>query len=270
MPSIELLKIEWFKFRKNTVITLLLCFFLLFFPCCLYFGRFIDGIPDFVPFKVDIFTYPHIWDYLGYAGNWMVFFFLGVLIIYTVTIEVANKTLRQAIINGMSRNTFLLAKCLNIVGISLLATAVYTILCIIFGWINTEDASMSMMMDNQFAIGRFFLMCLGYLSFALFLAFLFRKSGIAVFFYLAYVIIMEPLLRVLTRQYLFSNKYLNYYPLNAMEDLMPSPIFRVAEKLPSDIDYEFLLTYKEATLLSIIYSVIFLSATWYLFQKRDI
>ena len=125
-------------------------------------------------------------------------------------------------------------------------------------------------MDNQFAIGRFFLMCIGYLSFALFLAFLFRKSGIAVFFYLAYVIIMEPLLRVLTSQNLFSNKYLNYFPLNAIEDLMPFPPFKEVGGGPVGIDYEFLLTYKESTLLSIIYSAIFIFATWYLFQKRDI
>ncbi len=270
MPVIDLLKIEWFKFRKNTVITLLLCFFLLFFPCCLYFGRFLDNIPDLVPGKVNIFTFPNIWDYLGYAGNWMVFFFLGVLIIYTVTIEVSNKTMRQSVINGMSRNTFLLAKCLNVVVLSIVATLVYALLCVTFGWINTEGVSASVMMDNDYAILRFFLMCLGYMFFALLLAFLFRKSGIAVFFYLAYVIIMEPLLKVLTRQYLFSNKYLNYFPLNSIEDLMPSPLFKIVEKLPTDIDYQFLLSYKEATFLTIIYSLLFIVCFWYLFQKRDI
>ena len=267
---LQLLKLEWSKFRKSTVVTLLLSFFLLFFPCCLYMGRFLDNIPDFLPIDTDIFVFPSIWDYLGYAGNWMVFFFLGVLIIYTVTIEVSNKTMRQSIIYGMSRKTFLLSKVLNVVVLSVLATTVYTILSFVFGWINTEEPTVSMMMSNEIAIGRFFLMSIGYLSFALMLAFIFRKAGVAVFLYLAYGLIIEVLLRVLAGQYLFKNKFLNYFPLNSMEDLMPFPLFRMADKLPTDINYPFLLEYSEATILTIVYTSVFLAVTWFLFQRKDI
>ena len=266
---LKLLKLEWSKFRKNTVIMLLSCFFLVFFPCSLYIGRFLDNIPDFIPGKVNIYVFPHIWDYLGYAGNWMVFFFLGVVIIYTVTIEVSNKTMRQSIINGMSRKEFLLSKLQNIIVLATLATAFYTLLSMTFGWLNTEEPTIAKMMDNEWAIARFFLMSVAYMVFALMLAFLFRKAGLAVFFYLAYMIIIEFLLKILTQQYLFSNKYVNYYPMNAAEDLMPSPLFKIAKKLPNNIDYEFLLPYGEAAVLTVIYGCIFSAITWYFFMKRD-
>lgn len=266
----ELFKLEWSKFRKNTTISLLMVFFLLFFPACLYFGRILDNIPDVFPVKVNIYEFPSIWEYLGYAGNWIVFFFLGVLVIYTVTIEVSNKTMRQAIIMGMSRKKFFIAKVMNVLWLSLFATLFYFLLSLVFGIIQSDEVSFKIIMDNDLAIIRFFLMCFGYLSFALFLAFLFRKAGLAVFFYISYVIIIEPLLKSLTRKYLFSNDYLNYFPLNAMEDLMPMPLFKYAEKLPNDIDYTFLLSHKEAIILTIVYSAIFLGFTYFRFLKKDI
>lgn len=266
----KLLKLEWSKFRKNTVIVLLMTFFLVFYPCCLYFGKFMDNIPDFIPGKVDIFQFPHIWDYLGYAGNWIVFFFLGVLVIYTVTIEVSNKTMRQGIINGMSRQQFYLSKVLIVLTLSLVATLFYTLLSAGFGWFNTEDVSFSQVFDNGKAVPKFFLMSFAYMNFALFLAFLFRKSGIAVFFYLAYMILIEPLLKLLTQQYLFSNKYVNYFPMNAAEDLMPSPLFKIAEKVPNNIDFPFLLESGEAAVLTILYIGLFLGLSYFSFLRRDI
>lgn len=264
------IKLEWSKFSSNTIIMLLTTFFVIFFPCCLYFGKFLDSISESLPIKVDIYDLPNIWDYLGYAGNWIVFFFLGVLIIYTVTIEVQNKTMRQAIIMGMSRQKFFTSKVLNVLVFSLFATVVYTLLSICFGWLNTTNPSLSLLFDNDHAIFRFFLMCVGYLSFALFLAFAFRKSGLAVFFYLSYMIIIEPLMKILTQQYLFSNKYVNYYPMNAVEDLMPNPLFKFADKVPKNIDYEFLLTKPEAVGLSIFYTLVFLGISYYFFLRRDI
>ena len=267
---VRLLKLEWSKFSGNTVISLLMTFFVVFFPCCLYFGKFADNIPDFIPFKVDIFDFPHIWEYLGYAGNWIVFFFLGVLVIYTVTIEVSNKTMRQAIIMGMSRKEFFISKLLIVLCLSCFAALFYSLLSMGFGWWNTDDFTLGAMMDNAFAISRFFLMSFGYMTFALFLAFLFRKAGLAVFFYISYMIIIEPLMKILTRQYLFSNKFVNYFPMNAVEDLMPSPLFKLTEKIPNDIDFPFLLNMSEAAILTVVYTGIFIALTYTMFLKRDL
>jgi len=191
------------------------------------------------------------------------------LIIYTVTTEINNKTMRQAIIMGMSRTDFFKSKLMNVLVLSLFATLIYTILAVIFGWINTTEPNLSTLTGNDYAIFRFFLMSFAYLSFALFLAFMFRKAGLAVFFYLSYVIVIEPLIKIWTQQNLFSNKYINYFPMNAAEDLMPSPLFRLTDRLPNNIDFEFLLSYKEAILLTTIYTGLFLILSYYNLQKRD-
>ena len=267
---VKLLKLEWSKFRKNTTIVLLLVFFALLYPSCLYFGKFLKNINNLIPINIDIYKAPYIWEYLGYAGNWMVFFFLGVLIIYTITIDVSNKTMRQSVINGLTRTEFYLSKLLIVLVISLAATAYYTLMSFIFGWLNTDEPSIGIMLNNDWAISRFFLMSFGYMVFAMFLAFLFRKAGLAVFFYLTYVITIEPLLKLLTNQYVMSNKYVNYFPMNVVEDLMPNPLFKMAKKVPADFDYDLLLPFGEATVLTIIYCLLFLGITYYSFLKRDI
>ena len=125
---LKLLKLEWSKFRKNSVITLLFVFFALFFPLSLYFGSILDTVSEHVPMKVNILSAPLIWDYLGYAGNWIVFFFLGVLMIYTVTIDVQNKTMRQNIITGMTRTDYFLSKFLITLVLATVATVYYLVL----------------------------------------------------------------------------------------------------------------------------------------------
>ena len=268
---LRLIKLEWSKFNKNTVIVLLFCFFCIFFPASLYIGKLMPDLPTFLPGREIFFKFPTVWEYLGYAGNWAVFFFLGVLVIYTITIEVSNKTMRQSIINGMSRNQFIAAKILNVLILSLFATLFYVVITLIVGFLGTEDASIKAAFENEYAIPRFFLMSFSYLNFAVFLAFLFRKAGLAVFFYLTYVMVIEMLLRWVVHMKINKSELVNYYPMNATEDLMPFPFMKYADFIPNTgIEFALLLTYQQATIITIIYALIFFSISYYTFIKRDI
>ncbi len=265
----KLLKLEWSKFRKNSTISLLMIFFIIFFPASLYFGRILDNIAEHLPMNVDIFDASLIWDYLGYAGNWIVFFFLGVLVIYTVTIDVANKTMRQNIITGLSRKDFYLSKFMIVIVLSVFATIYYFLLATVIGWINTDGASISKMMDNDAAPFRFLLMSLGYLNFALLLAFLIRKAGIAVFVYLTYGLLGEPLLKIWLQKYVTESGVVNYLPMNATEDLMPAPVLKMASDFNSKVD-AYLLTYAEAGITTIVFGIIFIVLGFWVFKNKDI
>lgn len=267
---IRLLKIEWAKFKKNNVIILMLTFFCLFTPASLYFTTILPPLPAFLPSKESFVQFPSVWEYLGYAGNWMVFFFLGVMAIYLVSIDINNKTLRQTIINGLSRKEYFLSKVLSILVISIGATIFYSLLCILIGIINTEADTFKLMFENTYAIPRFFLMTFGYLSFALFLIFSIRRSGIALFLYISYGVIIEVLLRYFIIERIEDGSITNFFPLNTFEDLMPSPVFQFAEGIPNGIEFELLLSYQQATIASIVYIVLFLGISYWSFIKRDI
>lgn len=269
---LKLLKLEWSKFRKNSVINLLALFFIFFLPLSLYFGEFFKTLSDNspIPLKINILSAPLIWDYLGYAGNWIVFFFLGVMVIYTVTIDVTTKTMRQNIITGLSRKEYFLAKFFSINVIALVATLYYFLLAMIFGWLNTKNPSFSLLLDNEMAVPRFWLMSFAYLCFALLLAFFFRKPGIAVFVYLTYMIVGEPIMKILIKRYIMDNKFVNYLPMNVAEDLMPFPVTKMAESFGRKEVEEMLLPYGEAGILTVIWTLLIIALTYYIFNKRDI
>jgi hypothetical protein len=65
--------------------------------------------------------FPTVWQYLGYIGNWLCFFFFGFLSIVVVTTEHSYRTMRQNIITGLSRQQYFLSKFYLIVVVSLLA-----------------------------------------------------------------------------------------------------------------------------------------------------
>jgi len=269
---LDFIKLEYLKYKKNSVVTMLVGFYFLFFPFVIFFGQELKvNLPDFIPNKNVFFEFPTVWDYFGYAGSWLVFFFLGVSVIYMTCMEVTNKTMRQSILNGFSRKDFFISKFSSAVIIAIAATIYFALISLLVGYLNTENLMFEDVFDNQYAITRYFLMCMGYFCFALFLAFIIRKSGLAIFLYLSYIMIIEPLIRWAGHMYMFKHESAMWYPMNAVEDLIPMPLWRFSEALPEqDIPFDFLLTYKFAGGLTILFSSLFIFIAYRSFSRRDI
>ena len=266
----KLLKLEYSKFRKSTVIILLTTMFMVFFPFSLTIARLFKDLPAVLPSEKVFIQFSTVWEYLGYAGNWMVFFFLGVMLIYTITLEVSYKTLRQSIIIGMTRQQYFASKVYLLLVLSVIATLYYTLIALVVGFINTPDADISLALANEWAIPRFFLMCIGYLSFAMMIAYLIRNSGLAVFLYLSTVLLVEPLIRLGHVKFLGA-KFQNYYPMNCVEDNMPLPLLKMADYVKSsEVDLTVLLSYKMAAIMTVIWTIIFIGISYYNFTKRDL
>ena len=270
----NLLSLEYKKFRKNSVVSLLSLFYVLFLPAVMILIK--DFKPEslgpgsmFIPGPETYYTFPGVWEYVGYAGNWMVFFFLGVVVIYLITAEVNFKTQRQTLINGMPRKTYFTSKFLAVVAISFLATIYYAIVSAGIGMYFTDDWDFAFMFENEYAIPRYFLMSIAYLSFAALLAILLKKSGLAIFIYMSYVMIIEPLLKVGLKFKDWAIKdYANYLPLNAVEDLMPNPFFLIDVPIADKMDI--VLSYSQSAIASIIFIAIFVAWSYFVFMKRDL
>ena len=267
---LKLLKLEWSKFSGSSIIRLLGVFFLLFFPLVMYIGMELPKLPSFLPDKLSFYQFPAIWDYLGYAGNWMVFFFLGVMVIYTITTEVEYKTMRQSIINGMTRKSYFTSKLLTVTTLSLFATFYYILVAFIFGFINTESVDMSNLFDSSLMIPRFFLMSLSYLSFAMMIGLLLKKSGVAVFVYLTYVLFIESAIRRILK-WILNTELVQYFPMNVTDDLMPLPFYKYAQFLESMDGPKIVINAPtEAIIATLIYVVLWVGGIYYLFTRRDL
>lgn len=268
---IRLLKLEYTKFRKNSVIGLLSIMFVILLPTMIFIGKEFKNVPEPLPSNTVFFQFPTVWDYLGYAGSWLSFFFLGLIAVFIVVNEISYRTFRQNIITGMTRKQYYISKLLTITFVSLLATILYGVSGFLIGITHTEGWTLRSAFDNSWAIPRFFLMCFGYMSFGLFCGFVIRKSGVAVLFYITYIMVLEAILKWAVHFRMFKNDTINYYPSNTIEDLMPFPLYRFADMLPrKDLDFSFLLTYTQAAIGASVWIIIFLAFSYWNMQRRDV
>lgn len=267
----HLLSLELKKFRKNAVVDLFAIMFLVTMPTVIFIAKQGQDIPQAVLSSEKIFTFPNIWDFQGYVGNWLVFFFLGFIMLYIITSEVGFKTMRQNIITGLSRKEYYLSKFYVGLAFSIFTTLYYVVIVLAIGYFHADPHSFEGAFDNKMAILRFFLMCMGYMSFAIFLGFLFRRSGLAIFFYVCYVIFIEKLIKLVVKSQIEEPDFINYLPLNSIDDLMPNPAYKIKEYSSTiKFDLNLLLTDNQAMISSTIYILIFLGLSYWNFQKQDI
>ncbi|MFT4568073.1 MAG: ABC-2 type transport system permease protein [Saprospiraceae bacterium] len=267
----KLLLLEYSKWKKNSVIGILLIMFVLMLPLVIFIGKEFDNVPPPLPSSDVFFEFPSMWGYLGYAGSWLAFFCLGLISVFIVVNEVSYKTLRQNIITGMLRKEYFLGKFLSVLVIAISATLYYTIIGLIIGFIHTKGATIGDAFDNSWAIPRFFLMCMGYMTFGLFCGFLFRRSGVSVLFYLIYIMMLEPAVKWLVHFRMFENNSINFYPSNVFEDLMPFPLYHFADLIPKkDLDFDFLLPYGTASMAAVVWIVILAGLAYRGIVSRDV
>lgn len=271
---LHLLQLEWKKLKSYRVFQVLTLLYIILMPPLFVAARnmFLNsGLPSELGDVNMFFSFPKVWYSLAYLGNWLTFFFFGFLAIVALTSEFNNKTLRQNIITGMSRQDFWLGKVLMMAVISILAAIYYGIWSVIFGYIFTDYVASSRVFMHIDLIPRFALMCFAYMSFAFMMGMLIRRTGLAIFLYFAYTFFMEYILRFL--HYKFIDKTMqtwNYYPLNVFEDLCPLPFANDAAALMKNNDFTFFLSSGEAVFVSSIYIVLFLFISYRTFMIKDI
>jgi len=221
-------------------------------------------------------SFPSIWQYLGYIGSWMTFFFLGFMAVLSITNEFGNKTLRQNIITGLSRRDYFKGKILFIATLALVATIHYFLCGTVIGMIYTESFSMGNFTANLDFIPRFFLMSFGYMSIGLFIGMWIRRTGIAIVLFLAYGVFIEQILRWVVHMNAFKklgiamNKSVHYYPINAMEDLAPIPFPDMIDNIAKNMDFYPFIEPMEAAILTVIYSGLFLFLAFRMICNRDL
>jgi hypothetical protein len=72
------------------------------------------------------------------------------------------------------------------------------------------------------------------------------------------------------RKFFVDDKSMLYYPLNAIEDLAPLPFYKYISTFTPVKDFNIVLNYEQATLISIISVVAFITISYYLLKKRDL
>jgi hypothetical protein len=165
-----------------------------------------------------VYSFPKVWQTVGWMSSWLLYF-PGMIIIMLMTNEFNFKTHRQNIIDGLSRNQFIGVKIVLAVFLAILITLANVLTAFYFGFNSTGSFSTA----GMEYIGYIFLQSIAYIFFALMLAVLFRRSGLAIIVFLLYGIIFEWLITALIT-FNFHWAPAGYFlPLQASDVLIPIP-----------------------------------------------
>ncbi len=226
----RLLKIEFRKIGGYKPFWILMGLYTFFLGCVVYFlenfsfdNANVNGQQmDFGGF--DIYEFPFIWRIMAYTGSWWLIF-PGIVVIMLITNEVGFRTLRQGIINGLSRVEFLVGQLTNILLISLYCLVVLLAVGLMMGLTHSVDTSFEAISGNMNYMFASFLQTFRYLILALLAGLFFRKAGIAIAVLMLYTFIIGPIMG-----WMLSDSPLYFLvPLEACWDLVQNPLWDFGE-----------------------------------------
>ena len=143
---------------------------------------------------ISLYTFPGIWHNLTYiAGSRLFLLFPAFVIVLLVTNEFTFRTLRQNVIDGMSRDQVVLSKILFVSFLSLGLTLFVAINGLLLGMIHTPAADWYQVFNKSWFLAAFFLEVFGFSMLALMIGFLVQKSIFALGILFVYSVIAEPI-----------------------------------------------------------------------------
>lgn len=267
----NLLKTEWLKIKKYPAFWWMLGIVALSYPGMNY-AIYVNGYKDQLNDKQmgmilrmlpNPFTFPDVWQTVAFVSG--LFIFLpSIVVIMFITNEYTYKTHRQNIIDGWSRNNFMLSKVIDVLIVSLLVTVLYFITALIIGFVNAGNTS-SFTWNGTKYIGLFFLQVFSQLSVAFLIALLVRKAFIALGLFLFYYFPLEPILVKQAKDR--AHGIGEYFPLEISDRLIPYPRWFIR----NDAEWELSLAQSNA---HVTYTLILLAVTWglcfWINAKRDL
>ena len=178
--SIELQKI-WLN-KASRVLTLTY-FILLSFIALIASIKFDLGVFKFHLAEMGIFNFPFIWHFNTYIAA-ILKFFLAIVIVSMMANEYSYGTLKQNLIDGMSKKELVLSKFLTVVAFALASTVFVFVMSLILGLCFSSYTEVSIIFSDLEYVLAFFVKLTGFFSLCLFLGILVKRSAFAIGFLL--------------------------------------------------------------------------------------
>jgi ABC-type transport system involved in multi-copper enzyme maturation permease subunit len=220
----HLLKVEWLKvknYKAFWIFTILYAFAILGIN---YTGLYINelavtNVPMGEVLIGSPYSFPKVWGTVGYMSSWLLYF-PGILFIMLFVNEFNFKTHRQNVIDGWTRHQFVTVKFVFAILYSLVATVFISLVALLIGFTSTGSV---FSFDGIESIGYIFIQTVAYITFAMFLAILFRRSGAAIAVFFLYGLIFEFIITSLVNFKLELTPVGYFLPLQVTDVMLPLP-----------------------------------------------
>lgn len=190
-----------------------------------WLDRTIEGFGGSVNFnRIPIYHFPDVWlNLIHFSGFFKIV--LAIMTVISITNEYTYRTLRQNIIDGLSRWEFLYTKILTNAMLSLISVAMIFLIALVTGLIYSPVLSFDLILtDIEFFLA-YFLEIFAFLSYALMLGILVQRSGLTII-----LLLLSHMLELIVKEniedYLPSIR--SFFPMEAIGNLVPMPYARYA------------------------------------------
>ncbi|MDO6743638.1 ABC transporter permease [Tenacibaculum soleae] len=281
---LRLLYIEFHKLRYNKASKILsIIYFALLTSVALIAAiKFDIGPIKFHLADQGIFNFPYIWHFNTYMAAIFKFFLL-LVIVSMMANEYSYKTLKQNLIDGLSKKEFILSKFYTVIVFALVSTLFVFVISLILGALYSDFNELSIIFSNLSYLVAFFIKLVGFFSFGLFLGILIKRSAFAVAAMIVWLIIES-----IFKGYLFwtfkdlktsteeaVNSIMQFFPLEAMANLIKEPFTRlgavksVANQIGENFTKDYTVSFLNIVIV-LVWISIFIYASYFLLKKRDL
>lgn len=276
---LRLLHIEFIKLWNNRASkVLIISYFALLTSIALVAAiKFDIGPIQFHLADQGIFNFPYIWHFNTFITAFFKLF-LAIVIVSMMSNEYSNKTIKQNLIDGLSKKEFILSKFLTVISFSLISTVFVFVVSLILGLLYSDFNELSIILTDLEFLVAFFIKLMGFFSFCLFLGILVKRSAFALGFLILWQV-FEGIARGLIRWKLFDGEttdtVMGFFPLQSMFNLIKEPFSRLGavQSVADQIGEKFVLDYQihwYEILIVLTWTAIFVYSSYALLKKRDL
>ena len=277
--TIELQKI-WLN--KASRVLSIIYFLSLFLLASIALIEFDFGFFKFEAAKSGFFNFPYIWHFTTFVASWFKLF-LAVIIVSMVANEFSYGTLKQNLIDGMSKKEFVLSKFITVVLFAFISTLFVFIVSMILGLMYSSYTEIGIIFSEIEYLLAFFIKLVAFFSFCLFLGVLIKRSAFALgflfFWYMfegiSFAILKFGIFGQKNNEETFIDKIYDFMPLESMSNLIVEPITRLnfAKTIGNQVGIENIKDYSvhfSTMIIVLIWTAIFIFGSYYIVKKRDL
>lgn len=188
-------------------------------------ASFVDGFGEKLNIeRIPLYHFPDVWlNLVWWSGFFKVL--LGIMVVISITNEYSYRTIRQNIIDGMSRWEFLISKVLLNGLLSVTSVLLIFLIAAITGFIYTPEIQWNYVFTDLEFFPAYFLEIFEYLSFALLLGILIKRSGLTII-----LLLLSSMLELIIKLNVddYFPGIIPFFPLESITSLVPQPFYRYA------------------------------------------
>lgn len=228
--------------------------------------------------EMGIFNFPFIWHFNTYIAA-ILKFFLAIVIVSMMANEYSYGTLKQNLIDGMSKKEFVLSKFLTIILLAFTSTVFVFVMSLILGYSFSSYNELSIVFSDMEYLLAYFVKLVGFFSFCLFLGVLVKRSAFAIGFLFIWNIIEGIANGILTFKIFpksdTASQITQFFPLESMSNLIVEPFTRLSvikniQTAVGDTNVKDYSVHFSSIFIVLFWTTLFIFLTLKIIKKRDL